>query len=101
VSVLTWMEIHVGVLKKLRTDPTQGRMLESWLTNARNEFHNRTFFFDDKASMKSAPIRLLRTRGDIDILIAGTALAHRMPLVTRNINDFADIPGLTLINPWE
>jgi toxin FitB len=35
----------------------------------------------------------------LDILIAGTALAHNMTLATRNIKDF-DGAGLKLLNPW-
>jgi predicted nucleic acid-binding protein len=34
-----------------------------------------------------------------DAIIAATALTHRMPLVTRNTDDFAGIPGLRLIDP--
>ena len=36
-----------------------------------------------------------------DGLIAATALAYEMTLVTRNVKDFRDIPGLTIFNPWE
>lgn len=41
-----------------------------------------------------------RTCGVEDALIAATALAHQCTLVTRNTKDFADIPGLLLVNPW-
>lgn len=34
-----------------------------------------------------------------DALIAGTALAHHLTLVTRNTRDFAWIDELTLLNP--
>ena len=36
-----------------------------------------------------------------DALVAGTALAHNLTLVTRNTTDFAWIAGLTLLNPFE
>jgi hypothetical protein len=35
-----------------------------------------------------------------DALIAGTALAHSLTLVTRNTKDFNWIPGLSLLNPF-
>lgn len=35
----------------------------------------------------------------IDSLLAATALAHGLKLVTRNLRDF-DFPGLEVINPW-
>ena len=36
-----------------------------------------------------------------DALIAGTAIAYNVPLVTRNIQDFQWIENLELINPFE
>ncbi len=37
--------------------------------------------------------------GDMDLLIAATALTHGLTLVTRNLRDFALIPGLSLHRP--
>ena len=36
-----------------------------------------------------------------DSIIAATALEHALPLVTRNVEDYRHIPGLTLINPFD
>jgi hypothetical protein len=44
-------------------------------------------------------IAALRPRGDIDALIAATAIVHGLILVTRNVKDFEDI-AVSLINPW-
>lgn len=35
-----------------------------------------------------------------DAVIAATALAYDLPLVTRNVSDFKHIAGLELINPF-
>jgi predicted nucleic acid-binding protein len=35
-----------------------------------------------------------------DAVIAATALIENCTLVTRNTNDFKNIPGLPLLNPW-
>lgn len=45
--------------------------------------------------------RLRRTNGmrTPDALIAGTALEHRLGLVTRNTNDFEGVPGLKIVMP--
>lgn len=40
-----------------------------------------------------------RTLPAIDSLLAATALAHGLVLVTRNTRDF-DIPGLEVVDPW-
>jgi predicted nucleic acid-binding protein len=36
-----------------------------------------------------------------DAIIAATALAHGIPLLTRNTNDFQAITGLVVINPHD
>ena len=36
-----------------------------------------------------------------DAIIAATALEYRQTLVTRNVNDFARIEGLKVVNPME
>jgi predicted nucleic acid-binding protein len=35
-----------------------------------------------------------------DALVAGTALVHELTLVTRNVDDFQWIQGLSLLNPF-
>jgi predicted nucleic acid-binding protein len=36
-----------------------------------------------------------------DALVAGTALVHGLTLVTRNVEDFHWIQGLSLLNPFD
>jgi hypothetical protein len=36
-----------------------------------------------------------------DALVAGTALAYNLTLVTRNAKDFNWITGLSVLNPFE
>jgi tRNA(fMet)-specific endonuclease VapC len=43
-------------------------------------------------------IRKFNKVGRADLLIAAIALAHRATLVTRNVRDFQQIPGLILEN---
>ena len=100
VSSLTWLEIETGILKKRRTDPAQAQVLTTWFQTIQAEYQRRTIPFNDATAIVTAPLMLLRSRGSIDTLIAGTALTHGMDLVTRNVADFADIPGLSVVNPW-
>lgn len=36
-----------------------------------------------------------------DAIIAATALVYELVLITRNVNDFKNIPGLQVVNSWE
>lgn len=100
ICCLTWMEITTGILKKRRTDPAQATLLETWFHSIHREYEQRTIPFDDKAAVATSPLWLLRSRGSVDTLIAGVALANGMALATRNVADFEDVPGLRVINPW-
>jgi toxin FitB len=46
-------------------------------------------------------LRQLRKMTLGDALVAGTALTHRLTLVTRNTGDFRWIPDLTGLDPFE
>ena len=36
-----------------------------------------------------------------DAIIAATALAHGLPLLTRNTSDFSAVPGLHVLDPYD
>jgi len=55
----------------------------------------------DLVISKAIELRQLRKLKLGDALIAGTALAHRLTLVTRDTQDFQWIDGLTLLDPLE
>jgi tRNA(fMet)-specific endonuclease VapC len=62
--------------------------------------------FDAATGRKSAEIRHAMARrgeaiGPLDTLIAGSALAHRATLVTRNVREFAKVPGLEIVNWYD
>lgn len=50
---------------------------------------------------KTAELRKIYRIKLPDAIIAATALVNGFKLITRNIADFKNIPGLELINPWE
>jgi len=52
------------------------------------------------ARIVSARTRAGRPISVEDAQTAAIALAHRLPLATRNITDFELIDGLDVVNPW-
>ena len=70
------------------------------------EFYGLNLAFDEHAAPGYAAIVALRSLRGLpisveDAQIAAIALHHRVPLATRNTEDFAYLPSLALINPWE
>lgn len=56
--------------------------------------------FDERAGAELERLRGLRLRvGTMDLKIAAIALAHSATLVTRNVRDFALVPGL-IVEDW-
>jgi predicted nucleic acid-binding protein len=51
--------------------------------------------------LKTADIRKAHRIKIPDAIIASTALIYDLTLVTRNTDDFKNIQGIKLINPWE
>lgn len=50
---------------------------------------------------EAVKLRQTKRIGLGDAIVAGTVLAHRLKLVTRNIGDFSWIQNLDLISPFE
>ena len=101
VSVITIMELELGILSIERKDATQGAMLRSWLElHVLPEFSDRTLPVDTAVAQRCARLHVPDKLGERDGLIAATALVHGMRVVTRNIADFKPT-GVSLINPWE
>lgn len=62
--------------------------------------------FDVPAAQATAAVlveaeSLGRPIGHADAQIAGICLAHGHDLATRNVKDFAYLPGLTIIDPFD
>lgn len=101
VSVITIMELELGVLSIERKDATQGAVLRTWLEqHVLPEFSGRTLPVDTAVAQRCARLHVPDKCGERDALIAATALVHGMMVVTRNVADFQST-GVTIINPWE
>ena len=101
VSVVTVMELELGILSIERKDATQGAVLRAWLEQqVLPEFSERTLPIDTAVAQRCARLHVPDKRGERDALIAATALVHGMAVVTRNVDDFQPT-GVALLNPWE
>ena len=100
LSALTLGEIMRGVVLRRKSDPRTGARLGEWLDRVRHDHADRILPVTDRVAMEWGRIAALRPRGDVDGLIAATAIVHDLILVTRNVGDFEDT-GVSLINPWK
>ena len=100
ISVLTLMELEIGILRIERRDAEQGARLRGWMDrHVMPEFEERTLPIDSAVALKCAGLHVPDPRGERDALIAATAMVHGMTVVTGNSSDF-EATGVTLINPW-
>ena len=100
LSVITLMEIELGILRMERRDQAQGARLRAWMTHhVLPEFLDRTLPIDAAVALRCASLHVPDPRSERDALIAATALVHGMTVVTRNTDDFEAV-GVPLVNPW-
>lgn len=100
LSVITLQELETGVLLAEHRDPTQGAVLRTWLQqHVLPAFDGRILPVDTAVAQRSARLHVPNPRPVRDGLIAATALAHGMTVVTRNVTDF-EPTGVALLNPW-
>jgi len=100
VSVITILELEMGVLLIERRDSAQGEILRSWLQNhVLPTFKDRTLDIDHNVALRCAALHVPDRRSDRGALIAATALVHGMRVVTRNVADFTGT-GVEIVNPW-
>ena len=101
ISVLTLGEVRKGI-ERLAIG-TRHHRLRRWLeVDLLEQFEHRILPIDLEVADRWG--RLIaqqagKPRPPIDCLLAATALAHGLTLVTRD-TDLVGIPGLEIFNPW-
>lgn len=100
LSVITILELEIGILLAERRAAVQGAVLRAWLDgHVLPAFAGRILAIDTAVAQHCAKLHVPDPRADRDALIAATALTHGMTIVTRNVADFAPT-GVRLIDPW-
>lgn len=102
LSVLTLHELRFGLANL--PEGKRRRDLAETLHTMLEHYADRILVVDASVSERAADLRhQAQRRGRVlhlaDALIAGTALANRLTLATRNVSDFEGLE-LSLANPW-
>ena len=101
LSVITVLELEMGVLLLERRDAHQGAILRAWLsTQVLPTFSDRILSVDVAVAQSCAKLHVPDPQPERDAIIAATALVHGMTVVTRNIEDFKSV-RVDILNPWE
>ncbi|MGL5116316.1 MAG: type II toxin-antitoxin system VapC family toxin [Beijerinckiaceae bacterium] len=101
LSVMSILEIELGILLLARKDRSRAEQLRHWLERkVIPEFGERILPISIAVARRGAALHAPVTRPERDALIAATALEHRYVVVTRDVKDFAPMNVPTL-NPWE
>lgn len=100
LSVITIMEVELGIALLERRDPRQAGVLRLWLhEKVIPAFTGRVLPVDTAIALRCARLHVPETKSERDAWIAATGLAHDLTVVTRNLADFAGT-GVTLLDPW-
>ncbi len=101
LSVISILELEIGILLIERRDRTQGEVLRTWMDrHVLPTFSGRILPIDTDVARRCATLHVPDRRSDRDALIAATALVHDLTIVSRNVSDFQGT-GTRLVNPWQ
>jgi predicted nucleic acid-binding protein len=100
ISVVTLLELEMGVLRIERRDARQGAIMRAWLDGqVVPAFSGRVLPIDSPVAVQCARLHVPDRLSERDAMIAATAIVHGMTVVTRNVADFR-ASGVQLLNPW-
>lgn len=99
LSVLTLGELRGGVAMRKKTDPATAKILAAWVEGLEVSFSDRILPVDAAIGRLWGELSAPRPMPVVDTLLAATALAHKLVLVTRNTAD-VDGTGVEVLNPW-
>ena len=101
ISSLTVLEIKNGILAKQHKDPGSCAKLETWFeVSVLQEYEGRILPFCERAALICAALDVPDTSLKADAMIAATAAANEMGVVTRNVKHFQSY-NVPLVNPYD
>lgn len=98
-SVLVVGELRRGVEIRRKKDPVSAAHLESWVNRLIKTYSARVLPLNLDAAELWGRWNAIRPLPVEDGLIAATASAHGLTLVTRNEKDVQGV-GVKVLNPW-
>ena len=100
LSVVTLLEIELGIIRLQRRDPDQAAILRQWMDRGvLAGFAGRVVPIDADIAVHSARLLVPDPRPERDAYIAATAQVRGLTVVTRNVADF-EPTGVTVLSPW-
>ena len=100
LSVLVVGEIRQGIERLRARNPRRAQTLEKWLEELLESFGDRVLPVDQKVAQNWGRLNARSSFPVVDSLLAATAEAHGLTLVTRNLKDI-ERSGVRCINPFE
>ena len=100
-NMLDGEELEMSVISRMEllswpnAEPKQMSVLNQFISSV------VIWGLDEPVILKGIEVRKSNQIKLPDAIIAATSIVHGLNLVTRNINDFKNIKGIKLINPWE
>jgi hypothetical protein len=99
ISAMTVGELRKGVAARRARDADAAGQIAEWVDRLETEFAERILVVDRAVARIWGELSARRSLPVVDTLIAATALAHDLTVVTRNVRDIA-ATGATVLNPW-
>lgn len=100
LSVVTLLEIGIGIKRLLRRDKIQAEMLTEWFErHVIPGFEDRILGIDAACALRCANLHVPDPRPERDAWIAAIALENSLTVVTRNQKDFEPM-AVPTINPF-
>lgn len=100
LSVVTILELELGVARVERRDRHQAAVLRQWMTSGvLAGFDGRILPASLEVARQAAHLHVPDLRPERDAYIAATAGVHGLTVVTRNLKDF-EPTGVAALDPW-